>query len=212
MNKTIRFGLPKGRLLDQAISLLDSAAIRIDPKEIESRRLIFSDTEQRFEFVSLKPVDIPAYVEAGVIQVGIVGTDILRELESNVYEPLDLQIGKCKLALAAPKGAVFSPQTHLRIATKYPKTAQRFFKSNNSHVQIVKLEGSVEIAPLLGLADAIVDLVETGRTLRENGLEILEDISAVSAKLVVNRTAMKIQTSDIARLISDLDAVVYANS
>ncbi len=208
----VRIGLPKGRLFDQVLTLLNAASIRIGQDQLDSRLLIFPDNENRFEFVCLKPVDIPVYVESGVIDCGIVGTDILRELESDVYEPLDLRIGKCKLSLAAKKGTDILPTAHLRIATKYPKTTARYFISNNIHVQIVKLEGSVEIAPLLGLADAIVDLVETGRTLRENGLEILKDIAEVSAKLIVNRTSMKIQSKNISQLISQLDAVVYANT
>lgn len=212
MSNLIHIGLPKGRLFEQVLNLLNDAGIRIAKDQLDSRLLIFPDVEKRLEFVCLKPIDIPVYVESGVMDAGIVGTDILRELDSDVYEPLDLHVGKCKLCLAARKGTDISPTDHIRIATKYPETTQRYFASNNIHVQVVKLEGSVEIAPLLGLADAIVDLVETGRTLRENGLEILADITEVSSKLIVNRTSMKIQSASISKLISQLDAVVYANA
>jgi ATP phosphoribosyltransferase len=133
-------------------------------------------------------------------------------LESDVYEPLDLQIGKCKLSLAGPDGIVLSREKHLSIATKYPRTADRFFKSRRAHVRIVRLEGSVEIAPALGLADAIVDLVETGRTLRDNDLRIIEDITPVSAKMIVNRAAMKTKARRVNNLISKLDAVIYENT
>ena len=212
MNGTLAIALPKGRLFDQVLELLARAGIHAADEQNGSRKLIFPDTESRYEFVCLKPIDIPVYVESGAIDVGIVGSDILRELDSDVYEPMDLQIGKCRLSVAVPNGVAVSYEQQIRVATKYPKTAERFFKSNNAHVHIVKLDGSVEIAPLLGLADAIVDLVETGRTLRENGMCILEDIAQVSAKLIVNRTAMKMKATSISQLIAHLDAVVYANS
>jgi ATP phosphoribosyltransferase len=211
MNPLLRIGLPKGRVFDQAVHLLRGAGITVSDAMLESRRLVFPDESGQYEFVSLKPIDIPVYVESGALDAGIVGTDVLREQDSDVYEPLDLRIGKCRLSLAAPRDAAISYDQHLRIATKYPRTAEEFFLSQNVHVQIVKLEGSVEIAPLLGLADAIVDLVETGRTLRENGLDILSEIKAITSKLIVNRTAMKIKSKAINQLISSLDTVVYAN-
>lgn len=212
MRNQISFGLPKGRIFDQSVALLDKAGVKIRKEDLESRLLTFHDMENRFSFVHLKPVDIPVYVESGVIDVGIVGTDILRELGSDVYEPIDLGIGKCKLVLAARNGAELFPSAHIRVATKYPKTAQRYFTAKNMHVHIIKLEGSVEIAPILGLADMIVDLVETGRTLRENGLAVLAEVSDISAKLIVNRTSMKIQSAAIKQLISHLDSIVYANT
>ncbi len=208
----LRIALPKGRLYDPALALLARAGIRPAEDLNGSRKLVFPDADGRHEFVSLKPVDIPVYVESGAIDAGIVGSDVLREFESDVYEPLDLQIGKCAVVLAAPEGVEIAYEQHLRIATKYPRTAERFFKANNAHVHIVRLDGSVEIAPLLGLSDAIVDLVETGRTLRENGMRVIEEIARVSAKLIVNRTAMKMKAADVSRLISQLDTVVYANS
>jgi ATP phosphoribosyltransferase len=211
MNHVLKIGLPKGRVFDQALAILRKAGIRIGENAVESRRLIFPDDNGTHEFVSLKPIDIPVYVESGAIDAGIVGTDILREMDSDVYEPLDLQIGKCKLSLAAPQDSLIAYDQHLRIATKYPRTTEQFFLSQNVHVQIVKLEGSVEIAPLLGLADAIVDLVETGRTLRDNGLAIVAEIKPITSKLIVNRTAMKIKSKAINQLISNLDMVVYAN-
>ena len=210
--KKILVALPKGRVFDQAIGLLNRAGIRIGDDQMQSRRLVVSDESGAYEFVTLKPIDIPVYVESGSIDAGIVGSDILRELDSDVYEPLDLQIGKCKLSVAAPNDAQVSLHQHIRVATKYPRTADRYFKSRDAHVHIVKLDGSVEIAPLLGLADVIVDLVETGRTLKDNGLHILNDIAPVSAKLIVNRAAMKIQAQPINQLIAQLDAVVYAKA
>jgi ATP phosphoribosyltransferase len=211
MKKKLLIALPKGRLYDAATALLSNAGIGISPSAEASRKLVFPDAAGRFEFVPLKPVDIPVYVESGTIDAGIVGSDILREVEANVYEPVDLGIGRCRLVLAAPAGAVLPRAVSLRVATKYPRTTELFFKGKRTHVHVVKLDGSVEIAPLLGLADAIVDLVETGRTLRENGMHVVEDVASVSAKLIVNRTAMKMKSADVRHLIAQLDKVVYEN-
>lgn len=211
MKNRVRIALPKGRLYDTGMELLGKAGIIILPAADGSRKLVFPDTEGRYEFVPLKPIDIPVYVESGTIDAGIVGSDILRELDADVYEPVDLGIGRCRLVLAAPAGVPLPRAGSLRVATKYPRTTGRFFKGKQLHVHIVKLDGSVEIAPLLGLADAIVDLVETGRTLRENGMHIVEDVARVSAKLIVNRTAMKMKSDDVRHLITQLDAVVYEN-
>lgn len=209
MKRLVRIALPKGRVYEQAAALLGRAGIIIPSGADGSRKLVFPDAGGRFEFVPLKPVDIPVYVESGTIDAGIVGSDVLRELEADVYEPVDLGIGRCRMVLAAPGGVALSPAGSLRIATKYPRTTERFFRSKQLHVHIVKLDGSVEIAPLLGLADAIVDLVETGRTLRENGMHVVEEVAAVSAKLIVNRTAMKTKSADIRHLVTQLDTVVY---
>lgn len=211
MTDSLRIALPKGRVHEQAVALLARAGVHIDENSRNSRLLLFDDVSKRFQFVPLKPVDIPVYVESGVIDAGIVGTDILRENESDVNEPLDLQIGLCRLAVAGPEGKTVSYQQNITVATKYPNTARRFFTSRNAHVHIVRLDGSVEIAPLLGLSDLIVDLVETGKTLRDNGMAVMEEISKVSAKLIVNRTAMKIKAEQVNSLITKLDRVVYAH-
>ena len=212
MNRQPLIALPKGRLFDQTLGLLARAGVTTAKRLNESRKLTFQDDEGQYEFVALKPVDIPVYVESGAVDAGIVGTDILREVESDVYEPLDLQIGKCRLVVAGPNGVDLDFARHVRVATKYPHTAERFFRSKNAHVHIVRLDGSVEIAPLLGLSDAIIDLVETGRTLQENNMRIFEEVAPVTAKLIVNRTAMKLKSASIGGLISQLDAVIYANS
>ena len=204
------FALPKGRLQDSVLDLFARAGISVDLTE-GSRRLTFPDRDGRFAFVSLKPADVPTYVESGAVDVGVAGSDVLREVQADVYEPLDLRIGLCRLVVAAPVDCPLAEGGHWRIATKYPRTAARFFAERNSHVHIVKLEGSVEIAPQLGLADAIVDLVETGRTLKDNGLTVTEEVGRVSAKLIVNRTAMKTKREAVQRLLADLDGVIYAN-
>jgi ATP phosphoribosyltransferase len=210
MTDALLFGLPKGRLFEPARDLLARAGVVIDHDLDISRRLTFADRSGGFSFVALKPVDIPVYVEAGALDVGIVGSDILREQESNVNEPLDLRIGLCRLVVAG-KEVVNGGTGYLRVATKYPRTAQAFYQARNAHVHVVRLDGSVEIAPLLGLSDVIVDLVESGRTLRENGLWIIEEIAPVSARLIVNRTSMKLKSFSINSLIEHLDRVVYEN-
>jgi ATP phosphoribosyltransferase len=204
------FALPKGRLHDAVLDLFARAGITVDVAE-GSRRLTFPDRDGRFAFVSLKPADVATYVESGAVDAGVVGSDVLREADADVYEPIDLRIGLCKLVLAVPHDRPLVDGGHWRIATKYPRTAARFFAERNSHVHIVKLEGSVEIAPQLGLADAIVDLVETGRTLKENGLTVAGEVGKISAKLIVNRAAMKTKREEVQRLLTDLDGVIYAN-
>lgn len=211
LNGRLLVALPKGRLYEHAVALLARAGLPLEADAGSSRRLVRTDTSGQCDFVTLKPADIPVYVESGAIDAGIVGSDVLQELGADVYEPVDLRIGLCRLVLAAPEGQNFPPAGTVRIATKYPNTAERFFRGKGIHAHVVRLDGSVEIAPLLGLADGIVDLVETGRTLRENGMRIVEEITGVSAKLIVNRTAMKMKPSGINTLTSSLDAVVYEN-
>jgi ATP phosphoribosyltransferase len=211
MEHSILIALPKGRLFESALGLLERAGIRPDGTVNGSRKLTFPDRTGKYAFVALKPVDIPVYVESGAVDVGLVGSDILREQDSDVFEPLDLRIGLCKLVLAGPSGCDISSAPTLHVATKYPRTAERHCATRNVHAHIVKLEGSVEIAPLLGLADVIVDLVETGRTLRENGLAIIEEIAPVSTKLIVNRTVMKTKAFEMQDLLTKLDRVVYEN-
>jgi len=211
MIEPIRLSLPKGRVLNEALKLLERAGIRPEGDPNGSRKLMFPDQEGWLQFVVLKPVDIPVYVESGAVDVGIVGSDIVRELDVDVYEPLDLGIGQCRLVLAAPRGTTLALDQELRVATKYPRTAERFFASRNAHVHVVRLEGSVEIAPLLGLSNGIIDLVETGRTLRDNDLVVLEEVERVSAKLIINRTSMKMRSAEMRKLIAQLDTVVYAH-
>ncbi len=210
MNGSLRIAVPKGRLFEPALNLLARAGVPVPDEARESRKLVFGTGG--FEFIALKPIDVPIYVESGSIDAGIVGTDILRELESDVHEPVDLKIGRCAIVLAAPGGTRLDFTQALRIATKYPRTAERFFRAKNAHVHVVRLDGSVEIAPVLGLADAIVDVVETGRTLRENGMVVVEEITKVTSKFIVNRAAMKLKTKALSPLLAQLDAVVYENS
>ena len=203
---TLTLALSKGRLLTGAEGLFARAGLAFPPKD--TRRLIVEAGDLRFLFV--KDMDVPVYVEYGVADAGICGSDVLLEAGSDVLVPLDLGYGRCRMVLAAlPSGGFRQswPAT-VRVATKYENVARGFFEARGHAAEIVKLQGSVEIAPGLGLADCIVDMVETGATLRENGLEVVEDIAATSARLVVNRASDHIRRTDIASLLATLRGAV----
>lgn len=201
---SLTIALSKGRLLSGAEALFSRAGLAFPPQD--TRRLIVEAGDLRFLFV--KDMDVPVYVEYGVADAGICGSDVLLEAGSDVLVPLDLAYGRCRMVLAAPPSTGFGevwPAT-LRVATKYAGVALRFFEARGQAAEIVKLQGSVEIAPGLGLADCIVDMVETGRTLRENGLEVVEEIASTSARLVVNRASDHIKRAEVAKLIARLKA------
>ena len=203
---TLTIALSKGRLLAGASSLFAAAGLSFPPQD--TRRLIVDEGELRFLFV--KDMDVPVYVEYGVADIGICGSDVLLESGSDVLVPLDLGYGRCRMVLAAPPSSGFGeiwPAT-LRVATKYARVALGFFEARGQAAEIVKLQGSVEIAPGLGLADCIVDMVETGRTLRENGLEVVEEITSTSARLVVNRASDHIKRPEVASIIARLKAIL----
>ena len=199
---TLTLALSKGRLLTGAEALFKRAGLGFPPQD--TRRLIVEAGELRFLFV--KDMDVPVYVEYGVADAGICGSDILLEAGSDVLVPLDLGYGSCRLVLAAPPAGGFNEgwPPALRVATKYANVASAFFESRGHAAEIVKLQGSVEIAPGLGLADCIVDMVETGTTLRENGLEVVEEIASTSARLVVNRASDHIKRREVASLLARL--------
>lgn len=201
---SLTIALSKGRLLTGAGALFSRAGLPFPP--LDTRRLIVEEGDLRFLFV--KDMDVPVYVEYGVADVGICGSDVLLEAGSDVLVPLDLGYGGCRMVLAAPPGSGFGETwpTHLRVATKYVRVALGFFETRGLAAEIVKLQGSVEIAPGLGLADCIVDMVETGRTLRENGLEVVEEITTTSARLVVNRASDHMRRTEVASLIARLKA------
>ena len=211
----LRVALPKGRLLDEALVLWDLLGSGIEPGATQSRRLILPSLDGRFEFLPVKNHDVPTYVEAGVADLGIVGLDVLRERESDVLQPLDLGMGRCRLAVAAPVGVPYPRLPGAvtpRVATKYVATARRFFAERGLQVELVRISGSVEVAPLLGLSHWIVDLVETGRTLEENGLVVLETIFTSSARLIVNRASHKLRLDDHQRLIGELEALLESRA
>jgi ATP phosphoribosyltransferase len=208
----IAIALPKGRLLGDAIKLFEATGIEGLEALTDSRRLLCDDASGSYRFLVLRPADIPTYVEYGATDVGVVGKDILLEQERDVYEPLDLGFGACRLVVAQPKDRPNRGRavglTAVRVATKYPRLAERYLTERGVQVEIIRLSGSIELAPLVGLCEWIVDLVDTGRTLAENGLEEVEQIATATARLIVNRAALKIKYQQIRGLIDRLTAVL----
>ena len=211
MSRPLRIALPKGRMMDEALRLFEAMGAAPDPAARDSRRLILPSADGRFEFLPVKSGDVPVYVEQGVADAGVAGLDVLWEAEPDVLRPLDLGFGGCRLAVAGPEGAPYPglPGGRTpRVATKYVASARRFFDERGVQVELVRISGSVELAPLLGLSDWIVDLVQTGRTLAENGLVVLEEIGSSSARLIVNRASHKLRLEEHQRLIADLQGAL----
>jgi ATP phosphoribosyltransferase len=209
----ITVAVPKGRLLEESSALFERA-VGVSPKRLldGTRKLAADAPEAGLRFISIRAADVASYVEHGAAAVGIVGLDVLREEPRDLYEPLDLGIGRCKVIVARPKGArPLPPGVAPRVATKYLSLAARHFARKGVPAEIIPLHGSIEVAPSLALADAIVDITETGETLRANGLVIEEEVLDVSARLVVNRVALKLHPERLRRLIAALrDAVAAA--
>jgi ATP phosphoribosyltransferase len=202
----LTIALPKGRLLDAALDLLRE--LGVDGVDAESRRLIFDDARRGLRLLFLKPADVPSYVAYGAAQIGIVGKDILMEQEPDVYEPLDLGFGVCRLVVAEPRELWEHDDparwSWVRVATKYPRLAEQYFSDRGIQVELVRLDGSIELAPLVGLADRIVDLVQSGETLRANGLVEVAEILRSTARLIVNRASMKTQYAAITGLVEEM--------
>jgi len=191
--------------------MLEKAGVDCSELKQESRKLIFTDEKNRIKFFLAKPADVPTYVEYGAADIGIVGKDTLLEEGRNLYEVLNLKIAACKMCVAGPKDleGKMDSLTITRVATKYPEIAKEYFRhKRRESVEIIKLNGSVELAPLVGLSEVIVDLVETGKTLKENGLVILDTIADISARLIVNRVSMKMERERINSLIVNLRKVI----
>lgn len=204
VERPIRIALTKGRLEKSSVSLFKKMGLDTAELENKGRRLILP--VGKYEAVLSKAPDVITYVEHGVCDIGVVGKDTIVEHGSSFYEVIDLNIGKCRFALACPKGTdFFSGHKRKTVASKYPKVAKEFFKSKGMDVDIIKIEGSVELAPLLGLADGIVDIVETGSTLKENGLEVVEEILPISARVIVNMASMKLRKDEIEAFLADME-------
>lgn len=207
----LTIALPKGRLFHQAVALLERIQCGVEGLG-EGRRLVFENAEQRTRFLILRPVDIPTYVEYGAADVGIVGKDVIEEGESDVYEPLDLKFGRCRLVIAQPGGVPkersLTDWSYIRVATKFPRITERYYNGKGVPVEIIRLSGSIELAPLVGLCERIVDLVETGRTLTENGLVEVGEIMQVTARLIVNRASQKTKYEQVTDLIGCLKEVI----
>ena len=204
--KPLRIALTKGRLEKDTVALLEKIGLDCEAVKNKGRKLILPVGSGQYEVVLAKAADVITYVEHGVCDLGVVGKDTITEYGGSYYEVLDLGFGRCRFAVAAPKGADFwSGYSAKTIATKYPNIARSFFESRGMDVRIIKIEGSVELAPLLGLSDAIVDIVETGSTLKENGLEVVQTICNISARLIVNTAGLKLRKQEIEQLLDQLE-------
>ena len=209
MSERLRIALTKGRLQDRSVELFESMGIDCSPIKCPGRRLIHSSPNYPLDAVLAKAPDVITYVEHGVCDVGIVGKDTILEKGGSFYEVLDLGFGKCRFALAVKEGNDFYGTYRTRcIASKYPEVTRAFFEKKGMDVDIIRIEGSVELAPILGLADGIVDIVETGATLKENGLVPVETVAQVSARLIVNTASMKLRKQEILRFISECQTVL----
>lgn len=205
----ITIAIAKGRMQESALALLARAGIRVSEDAINSRRLAITDESGQYRFIFVKPADVPVYVEHGIADCGVVGRDVLLESEADLLLPLDLGIARCRVVVAAADPeAMTNVQGMIRVATKYSQIARAHFGARGIPVEIIQLSGSVELAPALGLADMIVDLVETGRTLRENGLTVVEEIGESTGRLVVNRASYQLKADEVSRLLSTLKAEV----
>ena len=208
----LTFALGKGRLANKTLEMFEKIGITCEEmKDKDTRKLIFVNEDLKLRFFLAKGPDVPTYVEYGAADIGIVGRDTILQEARNIYEVLDLGFGKCRMCVCGPESARDLLQHHvqIRVATKYPKIAKDYFY-NKKHqtVEIIKLNGSIELAPIVGLADVIVDIVETGSTLRENGLAVLEEVCPLSARMVVNPVSMKMEQERISKLITDLRQVM----
>ncbi len=199
----INIALPKGRLGDKVYFLLASAGYKSSEFEMKERKLVFSSNNALLSYFWVKPQDVATYVELGAADVGIVGKDILDEEKPDVFELLDTKLGVCKMCVCGVKEYVDTDKK-LRVATKYPAIAKEYFKSRGKDIHVIRLNGSIELAPLLGLSDVIVDIVETGRTLKENGLKILDKISDYSARVVANKSAYNFKTKEISAFLQKI--------
>lgn len=202
--------LPKGRLGDKVYALFSQVGYDCRAMDQGDRKLVISDPGGRVQYLLVKPSDVAIYVEHGAADVGVVGKDVLLEQDADVYELMDLGFGVCRMAVAAPVSYREDLQTPLRVATKYPNIAKRYYAEKSREIEIIKLNGSIELAPILGLSDVIVDIVETGTTLKQNDLEVIETILPISARLIANKAAMKFKGEDIDALSGKLMAVLRA--
>ena len=208
----LTFALAKGRLADKTLALFEQIGITCEEmKDKTSRKLIFTNEELGFRFFLAKAGDVPTYVEYGAADIGVVGKDTLLEEGRKLYEVLDLKMGQCRMCVCGPESARAYLNNHeqIRVATKYPAIAKDYFY-NKKHqtVEIIKLGGSIELAPIVGLSEVIVDIVETGSTLRDNGLSVLEEVCPLSARMVVNQVSMKMEHERITRLIQQLRPLI----
>lgn len=211
MDNLLTIAMPKGRIFQEALQLLQRAKIPIPEHfESDSRKLTIVLPEAGLKFFLAKPVDVPTYVEHGAADLGIVGKDVLLEQSRNVIELLDLKISPCRISVAGLPD--WKPVPHPKVATKYPVIAEQYFKSRGKQVEVIQLNGSIELAPIIGLADRIVDIVSTGRTLKENGLVEMEEITTVTSRLISNRASYRLKDQSIYALCDQLSQVIQGGA
>jgi len=209
MPTELTIAIAKGRLQDAAFELFARAGIVVSDEMLASRRLLVDDEAGRYSFIFVKPSDVPVYVEYGVADAGICGSDVLMESNADVHQPLDLGFGRCRLVVAGRADSAtrgYNPLAIARVVTKYPRITADYFQRRGMPIELIELSGSVELAPVLGLSDHIVDLVETGTTLRDNGLVAIDTIAEISARLVVNRANYQLKRGAVSALIDTLKA------
>ena len=212
MSDWITFALPKGRIMQDSMELFGKIGITCPEMAGDSRKLVFENPQDRYRFMAVRATDVPTYVEYGCADIGVVGKDTLLEQNKDLYEPLDLKFGYCRMVVAEPKELQQQDDpaswSNIRVATKYPNVTERFFAAKGVQVELIKLYGSIELAPLVGLSERIVDLVSTGGTLKANGMVEVETIAEVTSRLIVNRASLKTKHQRITRIIEGLERVI----
>ena len=212
MSDWITFALPKGRIMQDSMELFARIGITCPEMNEKSRKLVFENSEHKFRFMAVRATDVPTYVEYGCADLGVVGKDTLLEQGKSLYEPLDLKFGYCRLVVAEPKSLQKSDNplnwSNIRVATKYPNITERYFAAKGVQVELIKLYGSIELAPLVGLSERIVDLVSTGGTLKANHMVEVETIAEVTSRLIVNRASLKTKHERISKIIDALEKVI----
>ena len=206
MKQMLNIALPKGRLGERVYAMFEKAGFPCPAILEDNRKLIFENEELGLRFFWAKPSDVPIYVERGVADVGVAGKDILLEYLPDVYELLDLDLGKCRMAVAAPKDFRDDPRKTLRVATKFSRIAKNYYDAKGRDIDIIHLNGSIEIAPIIGLSDVIVDIVETGTTLKENDLEVIATVVPISARLIANKSSYKFKSQTIEQIVRGIAA------
>ncbi len=204
----INIALPKGRLGEKVYAMFEKAGFECPSIHENNRKLIFENEEKGVRYFWVKPSDVSIYVERGAADIGVAGKDILLEYTPEIYELLDLNIGKCRMAVAAKRDFYDDNERTLKVATKFVNIAKNFYASRCRDIDIIKLNGSIEIAPILGLSDVIVDIVETGTTLKENDLEVVETVVPISARLIANKASFKFKTAEIEKIVDSMKAQV----
>ncbi len=207
----INVALPKGRLGEKVLAMFENSGYECPSIHENNRKLIFENEEKGIRYFWVKPSDVSIYVERGAADIGVAGKDILLEYMPEIYELLDLNIGKCRMAVAAKKSFYDDNSRTLKVATKFVNIAKNFYSSRCRDIDIIKLNGSIEIAPILGLSDVIVDIVETGTTLRENDLEVVETVVPISARLIANKASFKFKNAEIEMIVDKMKAQVKAD-